>query len=237
MTNKVLLGARLRNGERIIGQNNISHPSSGTQVHKDSQVSLASPIATVFYMTEECQLVYHSATDTVLNALTSSEVIVYAIGSLYTSIMPCLVLRGTLSLCKNSLIFFLHAPPINLPLAGVGERIAAHTGRKVLLLNAKPDRETTGLTASAFVTAITDGLNRAHSPYSLHNTVRHYVTDVVAVEGSLVPLDEAALAQQGVTVHTLSGEQDKAQECAVFKKAALAELMLSLRLRKIEPRA
>lgn len=119
----------------------------------------------------------------------------------------------------------------------MGERIAAHTGRKVLLLNAKPDRETSGLTASGFVAAITDGLNRTHSPFSLHNSVRHYVTDVVAVEGSLVPLDGAALAQQGVTVHTLSGELDKAQGCAVFKKAPLAELMLSLRPRKTEMRA
>lgn len=81
-------------GERIIGQNNISHPSTNVQVHKETLVPLSSPIATVYYLTEEGQPMYHPAADAVLGALESADVIVYAIGSLFTSIMPCLVLRG-----------------------------------------------------------------------------------------------------------------------------------------------
>lgn len=56
----------------------------------------------------------------------------YSIGSLYTSLMPCLALRG------------------------VGECIAKSTNlkSKILLLNNVPDRETPGYTATDFVTAI-----------------------------------------------------------------------------------
>lgn len=47
-------------------------------------------------------------------------------------------------------------------LLGVGEIISSRSCRKVLLLNGSQDRETSGFTASCFVTAIADALNRTH---------------------------------------------------------------------------
>lgn len=110
---------------------------------------------------------------------------------------------------------------------GVGERIAAHTGKKVLLLNAKPDRETATMSASQYVQALCNGLNRAHTAFSLQHSAKQYVTDVVAVEGSLVTTDRDVLSQLGVSFHTIAGEFDANLKCNVFSKAALASLMIS----------
>jgi 2-phospho-L-lactate transferase/gluconeogenesis factor (CofD/UPF0052 family) len=56
----------------------------------------------------------------VVNEVTGAEVIIYGMGSLYTSICPTLILKG------------------------VGETIAASPAAKVLILNAFHDRETGG---------------------------------------------------------------------------------------------
>ncbi|PKA49036.1 hypothetical protein AXF42_Ash010720 [Apostasia shenzhenica] len=66
--------------------------------------------------------IFPEANPSVLEQLRKVECVVYAMGSLYTSICPSLV----------------------------------------LLLNGSHDRETFGLSASGFVTAITDALNRTY---------------------------------------------------------------------------
>jgi hypothetical protein len=82
--------------------------------------------------------VFPPVNPTVLEQLRSVDCIVYAMGSLFTSICPSLVLLG------------------------VGEIISSRSCRKVLLLNGSQDRETSRFTASCFVTAIADALNRTH---------------------------------------------------------------------------
>jgi 2-phospho-L-lactate transferase/gluconeogenesis factor (CofD/UPF0052 family) len=64
--------------------------------------------------------------------------VIYGQGSLYTSVIPCLVLPG------------------------VGEAISSlhHGGHKILILNGSLDRETSNMTAIDFVMAITNALNR-----------------------------------------------------------------------------
>lgn len=91
----MVIGARLCNGECIVGQNNVSHPSSAKEVHKEhEEAPLSSPIASIHYYTEDGHMTIHQASDPVLSALCNSRVVVYAIGSLFTSIIPCLVLKG-----------------------------------------------------------------------------------------------------------------------------------------------
>jgi hypothetical protein len=62
--------------------------------------------------------------------------VIYGQGSLYTSIVPCLILPG------------------------VGEAVSQVSGRKILILNGSYDRETHDMTATDFVHAITNALNR-----------------------------------------------------------------------------
>jgi 2-phospho-L-lactate transferase/gluconeogenesis factor (CofD/UPF0052 family) len=81
--------------------------------------------------TETCP----SASGPAMRSITESAVIVYAMGSLYTSIIPTLILPG------------------------VADEIADKHGAKILLLNGSHDRETDGLTASDVVGAIVSALN------------------------------------------------------------------------------
>lgn len=112
-----------------------------------------------------------------ISALASTNTLVYACGSLYTSIMPCLTLRG------------------------VGRSIAASpTLRfKVLMLNSKLDRETrTCTTAVDFIMAITDALNRTElqdpsTPPTLQFRPSDYITHILYLQKGEITVDKPAL--------------------------------------------
>ncbi|CAL4962654.1 unnamed protein product [Urochloa decumbens] len=181
---RLTLGCELWDGTIIRGQNEISHPSNGRRevVNKDcnSCTALPSRIKRVFYMSSEGSNLLHEvfpeANHTVLEQLSKVDCIVYAMGSLFTSVCPSLVLRG------------------------IGETIASRSIPKVLLLNGSHDRETAGLSASGFVTAITDSLNRTYGdPHkSLKNHPNDYVNAILVPQGGQVPLDVENLAAQGI---------------------------------------
>ncbi|XP_027161791.1 uncharacterized protein LOC113762511 isoform X3 [Coffea eugenioides] len=99
---RLTLGCELWDGTIIRGQNEISHPSkcSVQTIDKGSSSASALParIKRVFYMSSEgCNLlheVFPSVNPTVFEKLQSVDCIVFAMGSLFTSICPSLVLRG-----------------------------------------------------------------------------------------------------------------------------------------------
>ncbi|XP_073008093.1 uncharacterized protein YNL011C isoform X1 [Typha latifolia] len=178
------LGCELQDGTIIRGQNEISHPTNGCTgpVSKDCDSSKALPsrIKRVFYMSSEGSNLLHEVfpvvNPTVLEQLSKVDCVVYAMGSLFTSICPSLVLHG------------------------IGEIIASRNIPKVLLLNGSHDRETTGLSASGFVTAITDALNRTHGDpdKSLKNHPSEYINALLVPRDGHVPVDVECLAIQGI---------------------------------------
>ncbi|KAL9668410.1 hypothetical protein QQ045_002791 [Rhodiola kirilowii] len=182
---RLTLGCELWDGTIIRGQNEISHPSSGVMepTKKDicSSPALPSRIKRVFYISNEgCNLlheVFPSAHPTVLERLKEVDCIVYAMGSLFTSICPSLVLKG------------------------VGEIIASRSCPKVLFMNGSHDRETSGFKATCFVTAITDALNRTYG--DPHNCLQHspsdYINTLFVPKDSQVPVDTQQLTAQGIT--------------------------------------
>ncbi|XP_075513686.1 uncharacterized protein YNL011C isoform X2 [Primulina tabacum] len=97
---KLTLGCELWDGTIIRGQNEISHPTNGCMepINKDnsSVPPLSSRIKRVFYMSSEGSNLLHevfpSVNPTVLEQLSSVDCIVFAMGSLFTSICPSLVL-------------------------------------------------------------------------------------------------------------------------------------------------
>eukprot|EP00850_Spirogloea_muscicola_P021743 SM000260S09939 [mRNA] locus=s260:66412:70343:+ [translate_table: standard] len=177
-------------GTIIRGQNEISHPSTGKALHdtlgtvvkaKHSSPPLLAPIKRVFYMSSEgsnhLHEVFPAVNPTVLEQLQHVDAIIYGMGSLYTSIMPSLVPRG------------------------VGEAIAARTCPKILFLNGSHDRETAGMTASDFVAAISEELNRRYGEDT--ERYRHppsaFVNVLVAPKGGDVPVDIPKLEDMRVT--------------------------------------
>ncbi|EGD92234.1 hypothetical protein H112_00131 [Trichophyton rubrum D6] len=105
------------------------------QFSKSTVDELPSRISRVWYINPYGQEIRPPANPRVLEALRSSQAIIYSIGSLYTSLIPSIILRG------------------------VGRSIASGPARyKILILNGSLDRETgptsQPLSASEFVEAI-----------------------------------------------------------------------------------
>jgi 2-phospho-L-lactate transferase/gluconeogenesis factor (CofD/UPF0052 family) len=174
---QLTLGAQLQNGDLLIGQTQISHPGlqNPRVVDKENagMRTLPSPVVRVFYLNQDLQETRPAANPRVLNHLRKSDKIVYAMGSLYSSIVPSLILTG------------------------VGEEIAQKDCPKILILNADHDRETHGMNALAFIAAIRNALNRYGT---LNFQVSDYVNALVVMEGTTIPIDEDELRKMGIDV-------------------------------------
>ncbi|EEP80150.1 conserved hypothetical protein [Uncinocarpus reesii 1704] len=175
---------------------------------KSAVEELPSRISRVWYINPYGQEIRPPANPRVLEALRSSQAIIYSIGSLYTSIIPSIILRG------------------------VGQAISTCPARyKILILNGSLDRETGPsthpYTASDFVEAIvrageesrgrgrglqklngTVAIPESHAPVksapqgstpglSLPHTA--YVTHVIHLEGPATPrVDRERLNEMGI---------------------------------------
>ncbi|TFK76650.1 UPF0052-domain-containing protein [Pluteus cervinus] len=208
----VTIAAELANGERLVGQCEISHPVQqptfiadppepwspvdgiGEVIlpvqnvkfessNKDEYVPLRSPIQRLFYINAYGIEIRPSPNPDFLHNLESKDVLVYSCGSLWTSIMPCLALRG------------------------VADAIARSRSlrAKILLLNSQNDRETEGYTAADYIHAIVQTLNTSY------NAMRHgmgnanttypisaFITDLVYVKNTAVKVDEKHITSLGV---------------------------------------
>ncbi|KAI9775559.1 MAG: hypothetical protein M1839_001037 [Geoglossum umbratile] len=151
---------------------------------EEDNMDLPARIERIWYINPYGQEIRPAANPKVLDALRKSQCLVYSIGSLYTSIIPCLILRG------------------------IGDTIAtSHSIRfKVLILNGSIDRETGPpshpFTALDFIAAIAracaESQGRIGEPVAPEE-YRLYVTHVVHLEGEGTPVvDGKALKALGV---------------------------------------
>ncbi|KAI8391456.1 uncharacterized protein BYT42DRAFT_490361 [Radiomyces spectabilis] len=169
------IAALLENGDTLVGQCEISHPSPSSRISKNCAArkrtnpidafthltedddeaffeesnnlcfskeageKLVSRIQRIHYINEYAQEIYPIPNPKVISHLSQKQTLVYSIGSLYTSIVPCLVLRN------------------------VGNTIAHSTSlqHKIFLLNGSNDRETTDYTALDFIQTVTLALNES----------------------------------------------------------------------------
>jgi len=118
-----------------------------------------------------------------LSSLASKAVLVYSCGSLWTSIIPCLAVRGVA--------------------AGIARSPSLRA--KILLLNCKNDRETDGYTAADYIHAIVRTLNATYhnQSYGIGNThttypVSAFITDLVYLKDTEVDIDVKQINSLGV---------------------------------------
>ncbi|KAF8807612.1 UPF0052-domain-containing protein [Phlegmacium glaucopus] len=205
----VTIAAELEDGEKIVGQCEISHPVvqsetpfSGDEIQLEVPTSpidslvgglisprqnvmfesigkgtyehLPSRITRLYYINGYGMEIHPSPNPEFLSNLMSRDILVYSCGSLWTSIIPCLALRG------------------------IAGSIARSTTlrAKVLLLNADNDRETDGYTATDYIRAIVRTLNRDYSVQAFGlggaNTtypISAFITDMVYLKGTRVKVD------------------------------------------------
>ncbi len=138
-------------------------------VSKDDEEDLPAPIERVWYINPYGHEIWPVANSKVLAALQGARAVVFSIGSLYTSIVPSLILHGVGAALAD----------------GPSER------RKILILNSKIDRETGPkthpMTAVAFVRAIARACKESQADFSAvgPDDCGLYVTHLVHLEAHL----------------------------------------------------
>ncbi|KAI9317163.1 hypothetical protein BX666DRAFT_1857579 [Dichotomocladium elegans] len=194
------IAAELQDGNILRGQCEISHPApssshtsrtnsnlnlsdktsepanSNLVFEKSTDEKLSSAIRRIYYMAK----IYPWPNPKVLSRLDTSDFLVYSIGSLFTSIAPCLILRG------------------------IGKSIvqSAHLKAKIMILNGYNDRETEGYTAIDFIEAITQSLNQSRwiedaiAPFSLPPS--KFITHMIYLSNSRIPVDVPRIEKLGI---------------------------------------
>lgn len=182
---------------------------------KTDEEDLPARIQRLWYINPYGQKITIPANPRVLEALNNASCIIYSIGSLFTSIVPSLVLRG------------------------VGDVVASPSIRtKILILNGTIDRETgpstNPFTALDFVAAIADACSdsrevpRAH----MHN-YWHYVTHIIYLDGPRCPvLDKEAFNRMGIESMRVYGRKDEAGRGVRYDAKALAQALEAIIGRK-----
>ncbi|KZO98240.1 UPF0052-domain-containing protein [Calocera viscosa TUFC12733] len=249
----VTISAELMNGDTIIGQCDISHPvrisrhrvrrSSSTrsavfdgddgmdedQVTSAANISftkeaeesgkeeqhLAAPINRLLYLNSYGQEIFPSPNPEFIENLSRKKTLIYSCGSLWTSVIPCIALRGVATAIATS-------PSLE---------------SKILLLNAKNDRETPGYKASDYIRAIVRSLNRAdlgarrsqplHPPRRRETQssypVSAYVTHLFCLEEGEVVVDVEAVTKLGVACVVVPGKLYEANQLAKALREAQLE--------------
>ena len=151
--------------------------------------SLPSPSRTntlrrIWYVNEERHLITPVINPVVLEKMQEAQLIVYGMGSLWTSIMPCLLLAGT------------------------GKAIAAHEGRKVLLLNGQTDRESGDMDAKDMIKAMTRVIatNEGGAARDGFLPLLSLITDVLVPRGTQIHVDYEQLRSLGLVVEEVASD-------------------------------
>ncbi|KAG6541761.1 hypothetical protein Mapa_016773 [Marchantia paleacea] len=224
---RLTLGSELHNGIIIKGQNEISHPinkdtngviSQAVNKVKYTLSALPAPIKRIFYMSSEGTNLLHEVfpvvNTAVLEQLRQVDAVVYGMGSLYTSICPSLVLRG------------------------VGETIARRTCPKILVINGSYDRETSGMAASDFVTAVNNALNRKYCndpQHLLQYPASQYVNVVLVPKGGEILVDYDRLTAMNISnVMEVTSIVDERVGVIYKPKALISALKRILRQHLVE---
>lgn len=161
------------------------------QFSKSANEDLPARITRIWYINPYGQEIRPPANPRVLESLRNAQAIIYSIGSLYTSLVPSLILRG------------------------VGQAIATSPARhKILILNGSLDRETgppsQPFTAVDFVEAITRAGEESrgrpvHLPSPPYSS---YVTHLLHLDGPGTPqVDRERLAEMGIETLRLYGRK------------------------------
>lgn len=149
-------------------------PANGTSSPASTPNSLGSKIARLFYVNAYGNEVDPAPNPEYLANLHRCRTLLYSCGSLWTSIVPCLALRGIASaICSSPSLQY-----------------------KILLLNTTPDRETWGLDAIGFVRVIARSMQHSDRLDSLD--MRRVVTHVVYSPQGSISIDVAELEALGI---------------------------------------
>lgn len=188
---------------------------------KIDEEDLPARIERLWYINPYGQEIRPPCNTAVTDALSSASAIVYSIGSLYTSIVPNLVLRG------------------------VGEAITRDRNikHKILILNSTIDRETgpsvSPYTATDFVEAVTRAGEESRGNFELPDPMlyRSYVTHIIHLEGPETPqVNKIELSQLGIdTIRCYGRKMSTASKVLKYDEKALTQCLEAIIGKEIKP--
>ncbi|KAI0726018.1 UPF0052-domain-containing protein [Fomitopsis betulina] len=173
------------------------------QAHDKAEYQpLGARISRLYYINAYGSEIHPSPNPDFLANMALNDVLVYSCGSLWTSIIPCLALKGVASAIARS----------------------RSLRAKVLLLNSKNDRETDGYTAVDYIKTIVRTLNESHHSPSYSglgraNTtypISAFITHLVYLQGTTVEVDEAEIIELGVECVQVKGMLDDKSDVPQF---------------------
>ncbi|CAG8532286.1 4262_t:CDS:2 [Cetraspora pellucida] len=188
--------------------NSINTVSRNNLIFDKSKVDILNRrIHRIYYINEYGQEIFPSVNSKVLRSLSMKSALIYSIGSLYTSIMPCLILRG------------------------VGKAIAESTTlkRKILILNGSNDRETDQFTALDFITSIVDGCNSSlkfDGFWPKEYPAKKYITHLIYLDNSFVKVNVLEIEKLGIECVRVKGTFQDGQP--VFTEESLDHVLSDL---------
>ncbi|WVF69156.1 hypothetical protein IAT40_003931 [Kwoniella sp. CBS 6097] len=154
----------------------------------EDEMPLEARIERVFYINLYGQEIYPDPNPDFIDTLNQRDILVYSCGSLWTSIIPCLALRGLAASIASS------------------QTLKA----KVLLLNSSNDRETPSYTASEYIATILAMLRHYDKPKRNRHQdqllpgptwrTSDLISHVIYLEGAGVEMDKEAIATSGIKI-------------------------------------
>ncbi|PWN31804.1 UPF0052-domain-containing protein [Meira miltonrushii] len=135
---------------------------------------LPSKISRLFYVNAYGNEVDPAPNPEYLTRLNQCQTVLYSCGSLWTSIVPCIALRGVATAISTS---------VNLQY-------------KILLLNTTHDRETSGLEAMDFVKVLTESMRHCDQLDSL--PVSKVVTHIIYSPQGRIPINVEQMQREGI---------------------------------------
>ncbi|KAH7104802.1 UPF0052-domain-containing protein [Auriculariales sp. MPI-PUGE-AT-0066] len=170
------------------------------------EAALPAPISRLFYINAYGQETHPRPNPTYLRSCADSELLVYSCGSLWTSIVPCLALRG------------------------VGKAIAGSRSlrAKVLLLNSKNDRETPNYRAVDYLSAIVRTLNTSDPNAHSERPASAFVTHLVYLLDGTVPVDVGAIENLGISCLGLAARKHDKDGVGKFDKEVVMDALTQI---------
>lgn len=186
---------------------------------KADEEELPARIERLWYINPYGQEIRIAANPMVLNALAAAQAVIYSIGSLYTSIVPSLVLKG------------------------VGEAISNPSIRyKILILNATIDRETgpssNPYSALDFIASIAQAGENSQGNFGPLDKGRYksYVSHVIHLQGPGTPsVDKEELRSVGIETIKVYGRKMAGESFVRYDERGLIQA-LEATMGKRDPR-
>ncbi|KAF9354022.1 hypothetical protein BGX26_008217 [Mortierella sp. AD094] len=186
-------------------ENNIHFDKSPTRAS-----SLQSRITRLYYINEYGQEIFPPPNPKLICSLAQMETLIYSIGSLYTSIIPCLILKD------------------------VGRGIAESRSlkNKIFMLNGTNDRETPDYTALDFIWALTGALNYSLKLSGQFWPTEHkpskYITHLIYLDNSEVQVDTWGIEKLGIECVPCMGRKDSSSSGPIYDEEQLNKTLESI---------